>query len=183
MKSTESTGMKGIVRVQLKDRDGNSKKLFQGNKLWETLKSLLNVDVKIPFVTGNWTFNGVMYNTIAATGLSESAKLLGGIAADPISHMAIGIGTPSATALGSEIVTVGGERVAVTPTSQTTTVTGDTNRSVNTYTFTGSLAVTEEGLFNATPAGDMIASRSFSAINVTSGDSLQITHDIVFSAA
>lgn len=183
MKNRTSTGVKGIVRVQLVDRDGNSKKLFQGNKIWSLLKKAFNLDVQLPFITGKWTLNGVMYNTIAATGLSESAKLLGGIAADPISHMAIGIGTPSATALGSEIATNGGQRAAVTPTSQTTTITGDTNRSVNTFTFTGSFAVTEEGLFNAGAAGDMIASRSFSAINVTSGDSLQITHDIVFSAA
>jgi Cu/Ag efflux protein CusF len=97
--------------------------------------------------------------------------------------MGLGIGTPTTTALGSEITTGGGERAAVTPSSQTTTVTGDTIRSTNTYSFTDTFAVTEEGLFNAVSSGDMIASRSFSAINVANGDSLQITHDIVFSAS
>lgn len=183
MRNIENTGMKGIVRIKLTDAYGNARPLFQGNKVWEYLKALLKLDIRIPFVTGKWTYEGVMYNTITAAGLSETAKLLGGVAADPISHMAIGTGSPSATALGTEITTNGGQRAAVTPTSETTTSTGDTARSVNTYSFTGSFAVTEEGLFNATPAGDMIASRSFSAINVASGDSLQITHDIVMSAA
>lgn len=183
MRNREITGMRGIVRVQLKDANGNSKRIFQGNKLWEFLKSIFNLDLKISYLTGRWTCEGVMYNTITNAGLSESAKLLGGVSADPISHIAIGIDTPTGTALGSEIATGGGERVAVTPTSETTTSTGDTTRCVKTFTFTDTFAVTEEGLFNATPAGDMIASRSFSAINVVSGDSLQITHDIVFSAS
>jgi hypothetical protein len=179
--NVEKAGMKGIVRIQLFDKDGNNKVLFQGNKLWDVTRKVLGFDLKIPFITGKYTKEGLMYNTITTAGLSETAKLLGGVSADPISHMAIGIGTGGTTALNSEITTVGGQRVAVTPTSETTTSAGDTIRSVNTYEFTGSKAVTEEGLFNATPAGDMIAYRTFSAINVGDGDSLQITHDIVLS--
>lgn len=179
--NVEKAGMKGIVRIELFDKDGNNKVLFQGNKLWDVMRKVLGVDVKIPLITGRYTKEGLMYNTITTAGLSETAKLLGGVSADPISHMAIGIGTGGTTALNSEITTGGGERVAVTPTSETTSSTGDTIRSVNTFEFTDTFAVTEEGLFNATPAGDMIAYRTFSAINVANGDSLQITHDIVLS--
>ena len=100
-----------------------------------------------------------------------------------IGGMAIGIGTPTTTALGSAITTAGGARAGVTPASATTTSTDDTIRSANTYTFTAGadFAITEEGLFNGASAGTMVASRTFSAINVVSGDSLQITHDIVMS--
>lgn len=182
MNSMDRTGMKGIVELQLRDSSGNTKSLFQPNKLWDAVNKLFKVDLRLPFITGRWTENVIVYNTVTTAGLSESAKLLGGVSADPISHMAIGIGTGGTTALNSEITTGGGERDAVTPTSETTTSAGDTVQAVNTFTFSGSFAVTEEGLFNATPAGDMIAYRTFSAINVASGDSLQITHKIVFSA-
>lgn len=182
MNSMDRTGMKGIVELKLTDSSGNRKSLFQPNKLWDAVNKLFKIDLRLPFITGRWTKEVVVYNTVTTAGLSECAKLLGGVTADPISHMAIGIGTGGTTALNSEIVTGGGERVAVTPTSETTTSTGDTAQSVNTFTFTDTFAVTEEGLFNNASAGDMIAYRTFSAVNVASGDSLQITHKIVLSA-
>ncbi len=178
----EKTGLKGIVRIEVTDKDGNAKSLFQGNAFWSLLKKWLKLDIKLPFITGRYTQEGVMYNTITAAGLVHAAKLLGGIGGGAaISHMAIGIGSPAANALGSEISSGGGARAAVTPTSQETNIADDTVRSVKTFEFTGSFAVTEEGLFNHESAGDAIATRSFSAINVANGDSLQITHDIVMS--
>lgn len=181
--NVEKTGVKGIVRIKLLDKEGNEKKLFQGNKTWEFIKKVFGLDIKLPYITGNYTTEGLMYNTITTVGLALTAKRLGGVSADPISHMAIGIGSPSTTALGSEITTAGGARAGVTPTSATTTVTDDTIRSANTFTFTSGadFAITEEGLLNAASDGTMVASRTFSAINVVSGDSLQITHDIVMS--
>jgi hypothetical protein len=183
METREKAGVRGIVRIQLKDKDGNRKPLFQNNKVWDIVHSVLGMDLKIPFITGKWTYERMTHNTITNAGLSETAKLLGGVTADAISHMAIGIGTPTGTALGSEITTGGGERASVTPSSTTTTTTGDTIESVNTFSFTDTFAVTEEGLFNDASAGDMIASQNFSAINVANGDSLQITHEIVMSTS
>jgi hypothetical protein len=178
----QEVGVKGIVRMQLRDKEGNVKKLFQGNGIWEFLHKNLNLDLRVSGITGNWTGQEVVYNTITNTGLALIAKRLGGVAADPITHMGIGTGTPTATALQSEISSGGGSRAAVTPASATTTATDDTIRSVKTFTFTGSFAITEEGLFNAASSGTMPCSRSFSVINVSSGDSLQITHDIVMTA-
>ena len=96
--------------------------------------------------------------------------------------MAIGIGTPSTTALGSESTTNGGTRRSggnVTLTIPNTS----TAQWVSTFTFTGSLAITEEGLFNSgtSSAGTMLASQSFSVINVINTDTLQITHQVSFS--
>jgi len=181
MKGIEKTGMKGIVRIQLLDKEGNNKPIFQGNKVWDVIQKALKLDVRLPFITGRYTLEGVMYNTITTAGISETAKLLGGVAADAISYMAIGIGTGGTTTLNSEITTGGGARSAVTPTSETTDSSGDTARSVETFNFTGTFAVTEEGLLNADSSGDLIAYKTFSAVNVADGDSLQITHDIVVS--
>jgi len=177
----DNAGMKGIVKIQLLDKEGNSKSIFQGNDLWEKINKAFKLDVRLPFITGRYTKEGVMYNTITTAGLAVTAKRLGGVTANSISHMAIGTGTGGTTTLFSEITTGGGARAVVTPTSQTTSTTGDTIRCTKTFEFTGTFAVTEEGLLNASSSGDLIAYKTFSAVNVANGDSLQITHDIVMS--
>ena len=118
-------------------------------------------------------------NTITNVGKAELAGLMvvdvGGTGFD---YIAIGIGTPSATALGSESTTNGGARrggADVTGTRVTTTTADDTGQLVTTFTFTGALALTEAGIFNAASAGTMLASQSFGVLNVANGDSLQIT--------
>ena len=74
----------------------------------------------------------------------------------PITLMAIGTGTPSATALGSEI---SNSRHVVTPTSTGKIATYKSHWDVQDQ-FTAS--ITEVGLFNN--SGTMIASRSFTAV-------------------
>ncbi len=97
-------------------------------------------------------------------------------------YIAIGTGTTAAdasdTQLEAEIVSNGGQRrggADVTGTLVTTTVTNDTSQWVTTFSFTGSFAVTESGVFNNSSGGTMLCRQTFSAINVASGDSLQIT--------
>jgi hypothetical protein len=96
-------------------------------------------------------------------------------------NLAIGTGTTAAaaadTALQTEITTSGGGRGAATASQVTTTVSNDTTQLVKTWTFSGTFAVTEEGILdNASSGGSLLAHQVFSAINVVSGDSLQITH-------
>lgn len=57
-------------------------------------------------------------------------------------------------------------------------------RSVGTLTFDASAAVTEHGIFHqaATGGGTLLDRSVFSAINVVSGDSIQFTYDLTFSA-
>ena len=57
----------------------------------------------------------------------------------------------------------------------TTTVTNDTAQVTKTFTVTGTFAVTEAGLLNASSAGTLLCRQVFSAVNVLNGDSLQIT--------
>lgn len=129
-------------------------------------------------------------NLITNAGLAEIATLI--LADDPDSgtafdYIALGSGsgqTASSTTLATEITTNGGARrggANATGTTVTTSVTDDTAQLVTTFSFTGTLAITESGVFNAGASGDMLCYQDFSVINVGNGDSLQITWKIQFS--
>lgn len=159
--------------------DQCAKPMFANNFLWSLLKRFFNVDLRIPFLTGYWTTKAIRHNTITNVGKQIAAQQLGGTTTAPVTAIAIGIGTPSATALGSEIATGGGERGAATVSNQTTTTTGDTERWIKTFTFTSGFAITEEGLFdNNVSGGNMLASQSFAAVNVVNTDTFQVTHNV-----
>ena len=118
-------------------------------------------------------------NTITSVGKAALSGLMitdvGGTAFD---YIAVGVGSPGATTLGSESTTNGGTRrggANVTGTQATTTTADDTAQLVTTFTFTGALVLTEAGIFNASSAGTLLASQSFSALNVANTDTLQIT--------
>lgn len=119
-------------------------------------------------------------NLVVNAGWAGVASRINGSGAEAaFTYIALGVGTTAAaagnTTLESEVVTVGGERAAATASRVTTDVTDDTAQLVHTFTFTGSLVITESGVFNAASAGTMLARQVFSAINVASGDSLQVT--------
>lgn len=182
MKIQSSAKMIGWTEIALFDKNGKAKKLFHVNKLWAFFKKKFNVDLKIPFLFGNWSTRALKFNTITSVGKQIAAQQVGGTTTAPVTAIAIGIGTPSATALGSEIASGGGERGAATVSNQTTTTTGDTERWIKTFTFTTGFAITEEGLFdNNTSGGNMLASQTFSAVNVVNTDTLQITHNVKFA--
>lgn len=93
-----------------------------------------------------------------------------------------GTGTTAAavgdTALGTEVApTTAGGRTVGTESRVTTTVTNDTYQVVGTVTATlaGPTAITEAGLFDAVSAGNLLIRSVFSALNVSSGDSITFT--------
>lgn len=174
----------GIVTRRLYDKDGNPVKMFQENKFWDFLNGLFKLDIKIPFITGKWTLEPVVYNDITNVGLSRIAglivgELVGGVAINPFTYLAIGTGTATSAGLESEIATGGGARAAGEISTITTSVTDDTAQIVNEWTFTSPFAITEEGWFNAASSGDLLAFRNFSAVNVESGNKFEVTHQIV----
>lgn len=174
--------MQGVVTRQLFDKNGNIKKMFKENSLWRLIKNLFELDLRIPLITGYWTAKAIKCNTITTKGKQICAQQLGGTTTVPVTAIAIGIGSPSSTALGSEITTLGGSRGAATVTNATTTTSGDTENWAKLFTFSGSFAVTEEGLFdNNSSGGNMLASQNFAAINVISGDQINFSHSVKFS--
>lgn len=102
---------------------------------------------------------------------------------------AIGIGTgasgPTAadTALGNGVTASGAAdggvhaipAASVTWSSVTTAVANDTAQAVGTVTAAGALAITESGIFNSDNGGTMLCRQVFVAVNLASGDSLQMT--------
>lgn len=165
----------GEVRASAWDKNGKPKKLFQPNRLWEFLKKTFNVDIQIPFFTGHWSYEVVKHNDLTTLGKAMVSQGM----ITTVTHMAIGIGTPGATGLGSEIASGGGERAAATTSQVTTTTTNDTAQWLNLFVFTDDFLVTEEGLFNgADPGDDMFSSWTMAGLDMKSGDSLQLTHRV-----
>jgi hypothetical protein len=111
-----------------------------------------------------------------AAGVASRINGSGGEAA--FTWIAIGTGVTAAnvadTTCQTEISTNGGARANGSATRVTTDVTNDTAQVEVTYNFTGSFAVTESCLLNASSAGTLGARQVFSAINVANGDSLLI---------
>ncbi|MFH7835153.1 MAG: hypothetical protein QXL51_00980 [Candidatus Aenigmatarchaeota archaeon] len=136
---------------------------------------------------GNLIEERTYKNVLTKAGFAAMAGLFGDVdSQSAFKYIAIGTGTTSEsaddTALQSEITNGGGERALATVSRVTTTYTNDTCQLVTTFNFTSSFAVTESGVFNAASNGVMASRKTFSAINVTNGDSLQITWKIQFSA-
>lgn len=174
----------GIVERRLFDKFGNPKPMFADNLLWRLLKRFFGLDLQIPFLTGIWTINPIARpNLIVNTGHKRYADQIGGTATTPMTALAIGTSTTAAaagdTALGAEITTSGGGRGAATVSNTTTLITGDTEQWQKTWSITGSLAITEEGIFdNNTSGGTLLAHNIFSVVNVVNSDTFQVTHKI-----
>jgi len=132
---------------------------------------------------GRWHYNNIIVNT----GKAEVAGLINGVTSGAFTYMAIGItGTGEVntdTALASEISSGGGSRASATCNRVTTTYTDDTAQWVKTWTFSSGFAVVESGIFDAASTGVMLSRKTFSAVNVVSGDQLQITWKVQVSAS
>lgn len=111
-------------------------------------------------------------NTVMTVGKNFTASRMVGVASNVMSHMALGSSSanptdPAQTALGAEL-----GRVALASSSATT--------NVVTYTATFGVgvatgAVTEAGIFNATPAGTMLCRVVFAVVNKGANDTIAIT--------
>jgi hypothetical protein len=88
-------------------------------------------------------------------------------------HMAIGTGSPSGSALGTEL-----DRNALTSKTRSgadVTMVGDWAAG------DGTGAITEAGVFDASSTGNMWMSASFSVINKGAADTLSISWTLTFS--
>ena len=162
------------TEITLKDSQGRRLPLWQP---W------FNSTVRIPYVTGRYTVRLKLKNTITNVGhAAANGRMSNQGAYSPFVNIALGVGTQAtpatSTALASESTTLGGGRGAAAATQTTTTVTNDTTTLIKTFTFSGNLALTEEGIFDSAVAssGSMLAYQSFAVINVTNGLTLTVTH-------
>lgn len=180
------------VEWMLRDAQGNIKPIFQEYRLAAYLikhgyisplwinrwyASLIS-----PFL-GYWSGSKQIRNLITNAGFAGSAgRLMGSGSPAAFTYIAVGTGTTAAstsdTTLQTETTTSGLGRTSGTVSLVTTTVTNDTAQVTNTFTVTGTVAVTESGVLNASSSGTLLCHQVFSAINVISGDSLSVTWKI-----
>jgi hypothetical protein len=171
------------VEYVLKDKNGNVKPIFQENWLFRFLLERGVVSPlfpKIPFILGFWSNSRLISNLITNAGAAGAASRLNGSGGEAaFTYIATGTGTTAAavgdTALQTEIIDSGLARANATASRVTTDVTNDTAQLLYSFSVTGTKAVTESGVLNAASAGVLLARQVFSAINVVSGDTLQIT--------
>ncbi len=116
-------------------------------------------------------------NLVVTDGKEYVASRMKDATATAMSHMAIGSGSTAAAAGDSSLGTELG-RVALTST--------DVSGAVVTYvaTFaagTGTGAVTEAGILNASSSGDLLCRTVFSVVNKGASDSMTITWTVTVS--
>lgn len=117
-------------------------------------------------------------------GLGIVTNRIKGSGTEP-KYVGWGTGTTAADVADTGLETARAEaRTDGTSTQQTTTTTSDTYRVVGSITCAGTAAaITEVGLFDASTAGNLFLRGTFSAINVSVGDSIQFTINTVFDQA
>ena len=154
------------MKEQITTHDSLSFQIVRGTGGTELMSSAImrgRVEIKL---------NGLVVleteNTVTTAGRNGmAAQLLATPNLSVFSQMAVGTGTPSATALGGEIA-----RVAFT----SKTVSANVCTVVANYAAgIGTGTITEAGTFDAATAGNMWTSASFGAVTKASGDTLQIT--------
>jgi len=176
-------GLNENVEYKLRDSEGNLKQLFQPNKfyMWLLKRGLVSPNLTSPLF-GRFSTKLVISNLITTVGVAGiAARINGSGTPAAFTYIALGVGTAAAadadTQLASEITTSGGGRASASVSVVTTDTAGDTAQLQNTFNFTdgGTFAITESGVLNAASTGTLLARQVFSAINVASGDSLQVT--------
>lgn len=128
-------------------------------------------------VDGNLLDSQSVTNVVVDDGLDYIASRMKDATATAMSHMAVGSGTTAAAAGDSTLGTELG-RVALTSTtvaSNAITYVGDFAAG------TGTGAVTEAGIFNASSSGTMLCRTVFSVVNKAAADTLKVTWTLTVS--
>jgi len=132
---------------------------------------------------------GWLHNLLTDAGMAALASRVNGDGAEAVfTTLAVGVGTTGAaqgnTTLETEITDSGLGRSAATASRTTTTETNDTARLVKQWSVSGTKSITEVGILNnATSGGTLLCRQTFTAVPVQSGDTFQITYDIVCARA
>lgn len=139
----------------------------------ETIKVFGKLHIVLKDESGN-VKDDFVTNTVTTAGKYGIAdQVLASPSLGKPTHMAVGTGTPSATALGTEL-----DRNALTSKTRNNaivTMVGDWAAG------DGTGAITEAGIFDASSTGNMWCSASFAAINKLAGDTLQISWTLTIS--
>jgi len=143
----------------------------------ENLKLVGHLDLVLTDTAGDIIDRREVDNLVVTAGKNFVASRMGGASADVMSHMAIGTGTTAAAAGDTTLAT---ESARTTLTS--TTATDNDIVYVDTFAAgTGTGAITEAGVLNASSGGTLLCRTVFSVINKGANDSLTITWTVTAS--
>jgi hypothetical protein len=116
-------------------------------------------------------------NVVVSDGKGYVASRMKDATATAMSHMAIGTGSTAASSSDSALETEAG-RVSLT----STTVSANEVEYVATFgAGTGTGAITEAGILNASSSGTLLCRTVFSVVNKGSSDSMTITWTVTVS--
>ena len=136
----------------------------------DTIKVTGELKLTLTKPDGN-THETVVPNIVVTDGKEYIASRMKDATATAMSHMAIGTGSTAAAAGDSALGTEAG-RVSLT----STTVTSNAVAYVATFgAGTGTGAITEAGILNASSGGDLLCRTVFSVINKGAADTSGIT--------
>ena len=140
-------------------------------------RALGKLTIEVKDKDGNLKQKQEVKNLVVDTGLDYIASRMKDATATAMSHMAIGTGSTAAaagnTALGSEAA-----RQALT----STTVTSNAVAYVASFAAgTGTGAITEAGILNASSGGSLLCRTVFSVVNKGASDSMTITWTVTIS--
>ena len=143
----------------------------------EETKATGKLTVEIKDKHGNVKETREVKNLVVDTGLAFIASRMKDATATAMSHMGIGTGNTAAaasdTALGTEAA-----RVSLT----STTVTSNAVAYVASFAAgTGTGAITEAGILNASSGGTLLCRTVFSVVNKAASDSMTITWTVTIS--
>jgi hypothetical protein len=157
-------GIKDSIGLSLIKPDGEV-----GHYQKEQLKLQINMTARLYDEFGNLKEEREVKNAVTTAGLAGIMdQILAGPTLGKATHMGVGTGSPSGSALGTEV----GSRDALDSKTRLAAVV----TMVSTFAAgNGTGALTEAGVFDASSTGNMWMSASFSAINKAAADSLVIT--------
>ena len=183
-KDVDTTRVQGWVEIIVRDKNGNikykagapPKAIMKGNPV-PILGSIPAKELDFYF----------RKNIITNVGLACMVRLIfAGLTEDKFGYLAIGSGTTSEsatdTALEYEVA-----RKTASVSQTTTSITDDTALLEATFSsadgLSGSMNISETGIFNASSGGDLLARKVFSAVPVDwdAGDTLTIRYYVQMS--
>lgn len=151
--------------------------MFQNEKLDDQLNLKGEVLIEIFDKAGALKESRHVKNLVVTTGKAHIAARMAGTSSGVMSHMAVGSGSTSAangdTTLGTELGRVALSSIAASGAVVTHAATFPAG--------TGTGAVTEAGIFNASSAGTMQCRTTFAVVNKGADDAMAVTWTVTVS--
>lgn len=145
--------------------------------LQENLKMKGELNIVVRDQEGNITKEMLVPNLVVTVGKNFIASRMVGTSSAIMSHMAIGTSTTTPAVANTTLGTEAG-RVSLASSS------ASGNQVTYTATFpagTGTGAITEAGIFNASSAGTLLCRTTFPVVNKAAGDSIAVTWVVTVS--